>query len=879
MRRDPTPELLQAMAECGLHPRQIIWDGAFHRFPGVEQQKGDNGWYGAFADQRGAIFGDWRTKEQWRWPQDNPAWRESMKHLEPLSAEEVRKREAAAAQDRAAKAAKHSKQIRNLWQRAKPVQERGHPYLDGKGIRNVPLLRSIIDPETEQEMLLIPMFHKDGEIRNIQRIWPDGTRLQMKQAAGSRGLYHTIGAQRYMQSKTLYICEGWATGWTIHKASGCAVIVAFFDGGLLTVGKIIQEKYPEARLVIAADNDRWKPVMRKGKNVNPGVYAARKAAEELEADLCIPDFKDLSDVPEGGKGPTDYDDLRQREGLDAVRTWLKPKNAERAVTIAPWNKPQPPAQPELGPKQPEDDGKPPERNAPGHDPPEQRPEPRSPQTPQAPDVHGDSLEGLMPEMSKLAQDVSDEGWTPALLERLAEIRSVARDLDVDGPPPLIVDGKSPRDALAELEAHAKAHGPSPKDRSFEADGSPRGLLMGDDWSKEVPPVSWAVEKWATAGTVLYLAGRGATGKTPLATQLALAVASGKSEFIPVAHDDSEAPQIARGSKPRTAVFIGWESTAEDMMRIRVAIEKCGGPKPEDIGRRFKFLPAGQREIGPIWAPRQDGSGHVATRAGPTPNGERLMAWLNTIPDLGLVVFDPIASCYASDENSRALVREFLDWLAAFAANHVGRPLVVLVGHPAKASVGEASLYSGTTDWRNACRAMWVLQRRTASGFKKREEGTTRDYMSVTLNKLNAPGRQPIEIPLASLRAPEGLGWRWKEAASVADAVASYAAVLGLDPAGQQSASDEPRPPSKTEKNLRYVSERIVNQKGVSIPLADVQDDYDAWHSATYDTACDGLLGKRAFNKLMKGKGKTPRMGERDGVVDRLNNAAFKEADN
>ena len=42
--RDPTAELLQAMAADDLHPKQIIWDSRFHRFPGVGQKKGDNGW-------------------------------------------------------------------------------------------------------------------------------------------------------------------------------------------------------------------------------------------------------------------------------------------------------------------------------------------------------------------------------------------------------------------------------------------------------------------------------------------------------------------------------------------------------------------------------------------------------------------------------------------------------------------------------------------------------------------------------------------------------------------------------------------------------------------------------------------------------------------
>ena len=848
--RDPTAELLVAMASVGLRPKQIQWDGNFHRFPGIGRDKGDAGWLTAFVDQRGAVFGDWRTKQQWQWPGGNQVWRESMRGFEPLSAEEVAEKKAATDEQRAKDAAKATKAIRSLWSRAKACT--AHPYLETKEIVGARFLRWVPDLKTGEPILLIPMFNADGELMSLQRIWPDGTRKQMWQPGGSVGLYNTIGADRYKTTKILYVCEGWATGWSIHLATECAVIVAFFDGGLKTVGKIIKAKYPDARIVMCADNDRWSPVPRDGKNVNPGVYAAREAAKELGADLAIPDFKSLEGEP------TDFDDLRQLEGLDAVRKWLDPKMAGQAVTEA-WDtgeakeaaEREPPLQPEWQPE--------------AHD--------------VLPAVSDNPLDTLMPEMSALAKVVGEDGWTPEHVETLANIRFAARELDVDGPPPPTVDGMSSPEALAALEAHAKAYAPRPDDALFEADGSPRGLLMGDDWRKKVPPVSWAVEKWALAGTVVFLAGRGATGKTPLSIQLALAVASGRSEVIPVAHDDSEAPQLTRDVKPRTAVVIGWESTDEDMMRIRAAIEKCGGPSTADVGDRFKFLPAGQRGIGPIWAPGKDGSGHVATRARPTDNGEKIMDWLRSLDDLGLVVFDPVASCFAADENSRALVREFLDWLAAFAANHPGRPLVLIVGHPAKATAGESADYSGTTDWRNACRAMWLLRRQAATGYKKAEADETKHYMCLTLNKLNAPGRQPISVPLASSRAA-GLGWRWKEAPTVRDAVASYAEVLGLTPAQRERAADEHRPPSKTKKAQRYVSDRIVDQlKGSpSLPLAAVQSDYEAWHLDTYDAKSEGLLGKRAFNDAMKEDGRAPRIGQSKGV-EYLNNASFADAEN
>ena len=326
--RDPTAELLQAMASVGLHPKQIHWDNRFRRFPGINRKKGDAGWLKAFVDQRGAIFGDNRTKQQWNWPSDDPEWRKSMKGLEPLSAEEVRTKQAKAVAERVKDAKKATELVRKLWESAKKPPT-NHPYLEKKGIAGVPVLRSTVDSKTNEPMLLlIPMRNVDGELICLQRIWPDGTRRQMWQPGGCRGLYDTIGAKHYRETKTLHVCEGWTTGWSIHLATKSAVIVAFFDGGLKTVGKIIKKKYPEARIVICADNDRWSPVKRDGKDVNPGVYAARAAAKELGADLAIPEFENLDNEP------TDFDDLRQREGIDAVRKWLDPKMADKAVTEA-----------------------------------------------------------------------------------------------------------------------------------------------------------------------------------------------------------------------------------------------------------------------------------------------------------------------------------------------------------------------------------------------------------------------------------------------------------------------------------------------------------------------------------------------------------------
>ena len=320
----PTEELLQAMAGDDLHPKQIIWDSKFHRFPGVGRKKGDSGFYKAYVDQRGAIYGCNRTKLSRKW---------TMKGLEPLTDEErkvIERRRKDAEKQAKKDAIAAQKRIAELWAKAEPCEN--HPYLEAKGLEDVPGLKSVPDNKTGEPILLVPMYSIDQKLENIQRIWPNGKRRQSK-GVFKTGLFNTIGGLKFTETNRITVCEGFTTGYSIHLATEGTVAVAFFDGGLKTVAVHLRKKYLDAEILIAADNDRWTKVWRDDKKVpNPGVVAGREAANAAGAELCIPDFKDLSDVPPGEKGPTDYDDLRRREDVDAVRKWLDPEMAKYAVT-------------------------------------------------------------------------------------------------------------------------------------------------------------------------------------------------------------------------------------------------------------------------------------------------------------------------------------------------------------------------------------------------------------------------------------------------------------------------------------------------------------------------------------------------------------------
>ncbi len=219
------------------------------------------------------------------------------------------------------------KRLRQRWEEAIPLKDTLHPYLEAKGFDGPPPgLR------TDGETLLVPMRDSERRVMGLQQIWGTRSRYRKQFQKGSQpsGTYFAVAPRQ--DSARIYIAEGLATGHTVALAMpDAAVVIAFTAGNLASVARTLRTKYPDKELVIAADNDRWKDPAK-----NPGVTAAKLAVLEVKGcQIAIPDFADLSDVQPGEKGPTDYDDLRMREGLDAVRRWLDPAMADQAVTEQP----------------------------------------------------------------------------------------------------------------------------------------------------------------------------------------------------------------------------------------------------------------------------------------------------------------------------------------------------------------------------------------------------------------------------------------------------------------------------------------------------------------------------------------------------------------
>ena len=178
----------------------------------------------------------------------------------------------------------------------------GNPYLSAKGVVPAGDLRA------DGETLVVPVLGSDGQAQSLQFIQPDGNKRFLSGGKIGGGYFPIPGGDY-----SIYICEGVATGLSIHQATGQTVICAFNAGNLPAVAKLARERLPGREIVIAGDNDR-KTELKSGEN--PGRTSAENAAQSVDGKVVLPLF------PESRTDLSDFNDLHQLEGLEAVRERL-----------------------------------------------------------------------------------------------------------------------------------------------------------------------------------------------------------------------------------------------------------------------------------------------------------------------------------------------------------------------------------------------------------------------------------------------------------------------------------------------------------------------------------------------------------------------------
>lgn len=282
-----------AMIESGITPPvEVMDDGQIHRFSTNERTENRDGWYVLHGDGIPAgEYGCWRTLIHSKWKADlgRPYSQDELQALKERT-ELITKQREADFEDKAIKAVDNANKI---WSEATLASQ--HPYLNKKGIQ------PYIARESHGD-LVIPL-HREGKITSLQFINEDGKKRFLKGGKIS-GSYCTIG--EITNTAPICICEGYATGASIHEATGNVVVIAFNAGNLLKVAQSIRNQYPNHEITIAGDDD-WESQSNVGRNT------ATEAAEKVKGKLIFPTFLEPRQ-----SNQTDFNDMARDQGLFVV---------------------------------------------------------------------------------------------------------------------------------------------------------------------------------------------------------------------------------------------------------------------------------------------------------------------------------------------------------------------------------------------------------------------------------------------------------------------------------------------------------------------------------------------------------------------------------
>jgi len=316
----PQVEFGQALKEAGLDLKGElpVMDGQMHRVPLLDGKANSrDGAYKGFLDGHPAGFiQNHKTGFKENWKATGHRLTEDQK--QSLKAE-AQQRKDERDKELLEQRSKASKKAFAMWKNARGWANHKHPYLANKGVKSFGVK---VDPNGN---LLIPGRDAGDFIHTIQTVTPDGEKRFLKGGRKS-GTMHTIDPDNRQGLSPILVVEGYATGASVHMATGLPVHVAFDASNLESVAKALHKKHPEKPVIVVGDNDHT--LEHKGKG-NVGVIKAQAAAKAVNGLFIAPFFN----REEYKKGLTDYNDLHASRGLEEVAGQLAPALAKAEKRI------------------------------------------------------------------------------------------------------------------------------------------------------------------------------------------------------------------------------------------------------------------------------------------------------------------------------------------------------------------------------------------------------------------------------------------------------------------------------------------------------------------------------------------------------------------
>lgn len=304
---DPQIEFHDALVQSGFLLDELpLMDGQRHRVATIEDKNGKkSGVYCGYMDRRpGGWFINFHRADT---EKDITNWKATSVESDPIKRLHIR----AGAKQAHDDALRYRERIHRdsavnagkLYQSLSSVDHQ-HPYLFRKGIYPTPELK-----QTRSGSLVIPFYDINGEFQTLQYITPDGDKYLYANAP-KQGHFHVVGGM-LNDRQNILLAEGYATARSLNMATGYPVVMTVDAGNMVHVAKIIKGKYPASDLFMMADFDHAK------KN-NIGLLMAEKASELTGGRVFYPVFTEEEIL----RGMTDFNDLHQSRGIDAIRSQL-----------------------------------------------------------------------------------------------------------------------------------------------------------------------------------------------------------------------------------------------------------------------------------------------------------------------------------------------------------------------------------------------------------------------------------------------------------------------------------------------------------------------------------------------------------------------------
>ncbi|MDW5378839.1 LPD7 domain-containing protein [Halomonas sp. HP20-15] len=186
-------------------------------------------------------------------------------------------------------------------------------YLQNKGVKPFPGAKM-----DKRGRLVLPLKNENDEVRTLQRIDRTGFK-SLKKNGQKTGNYFVVGDRELQNGEPILYAEGYSTSASIAEATGRPVVMTVDAGNLPRVAEKLKDKYPASSHIVLGDDDR-------DNKVNKGREKAEEAATLTSGAFRVPEFNDQ----EKQAGLTDFNDLHQSRGLDAVREQVEQIVAQSA---------------------------------------------------------------------------------------------------------------------------------------------------------------------------------------------------------------------------------------------------------------------------------------------------------------------------------------------------------------------------------------------------------------------------------------------------------------------------------------------------------------------------------------------------------------------